>query len=73
MLYDMNKTVVFDEQTEAIRIQLKDYIINNGVRQNFVAGYCDLSECSISMFLHGKRILADVKLDIIKALVSKVR
>lgn len=56
---------------ESVKGKLKDYLIKNGVRNNFVAEKVGLSCTSICLFLKGKRLLMNDKLKLIEDLINK--
>ncbi|MFL0198603.1 hypothetical protein ACJDU8_24045 [Clostridium sp. WILCCON 0269] len=56
---------------ESVKNKLKDYLVKNGVRNNFVAEKIGLSCTSICLFLKGRRLLLDKKLKLIEGLINK--
>lgn len=65
-----NQVIKYDAENEEVRLALSKFLDKHGVMQTFVAKRCNLSNCSISLFLNSKRILVDDKLEIIKDLIN---
>lgn len=53
-----------------VRKKLQKYLLENGVKQNYIATNTGLSNCSISKFLHNERDLTEIYLKKICELIS---
>jgi len=62
-------TLTYNVEGEKVRIDLINFLKKNGVKQSYVAGKTNLSNCSISLFINSKRILIPRKLELIKELI----
>ncbi|NMM61176.1 helix-turn-helix transcriptional regulator [Clostridium sp. P21] len=56
---------------ESVKENLKDYLLKHGVRNNFIAEKIGISNTSICLFLQGKRLLSEDKLNQIEELINK--
>lgn len=66
-----NPEIEYDQKNESVRVELLKFIKDRGIKQSWVAGKCNLSSCSISLYLNKRRMLTDMHLDIIKNLMTK--
>jgi len=67
---NMKNLIEYDSDSEAVRQKLISHISENGILQTWIAKKCDLSTCSISLFINGKRLLVEPKMAILKKIIN---
>lgn len=64
-----DQIIQYPPDVEKIRLDTIKFLKERGTMQSWLAAKTSLSNCSISLFIHSKRILVEDKLDIIKSII----
>lgn len=64
-----DQIIKYSPEMEKVRVDLIRFLKDRGIMQSWVGKQTQLSNCSISLFIHSKRELVPEKIEIIKKII----